>query len=151
MDHIEFLGRRLAMTAKVVRAYADQQMAIAGSSLTVAIVTRILAARPDLAQRELADALGIEGPTMARHIDRLERDGIVSRQRDADDRRVLRVRLTEKGYELRDRLIGVSASTHEQVAAVFEPDELTQFEEYLDRLGAHAAGLLQGSQEVTAR
>jgi MarR family transcriptional regulator for hemolysin len=138
------------MTAKTVRAYVDQQMATAGSSLTVAIATRILADRPGLAQRELAEALGIEGPTMARHIDRLDRDGIVTRTRDGADRRVQRVRLTDKGDELRARLSAVSARTHAQLASVFEPDELARFEEYLDRVADHAANLIDERKGQTA-
>jgi MarR family transcriptional regulator for hemolysin len=150
MRQIEYLGRRLSMTAKAVRGYVDQQMALAGSSLTVAIVTRILAATPGLAQRELAAELGIEGPTMARHIDRLERDGIVTRTRDDADRRVLRVSLTGKGYELRDRLFAVSARTHEQLVAVFDPGELARFEEYLDRIADHATTLIDERKGQTA-
>jgi MarR family transcriptional regulator for hemolysin len=130
------------MTAKAVRAYADQQMAAAGSSLTAAIVTRILSDTPGLAQRELAELLGVEGPTMARHIDRLERDGVVTRTRDDADRRVVRVHLTERGQALRDRLHAISARTNEQLVSVFDPAELAQFQEYLDRVAVHAAGLV---------
>jgi MarR family transcriptional regulator for hemolysin len=148
--HREYLGRRVSMTAKSVRAYADQQMAAAGSSLTVAIVTRILGNTPDLAQRQHADQLGIEGPTMARHIDRLERDGLVTRTRDVADRRVQRVRLTEKGFELRDRLYAISERTHDDLVAVFEPEELERFEGYLDRVAAHAAALLDERRSQNA-
>ena len=138
------------MTAKTVRSYAEQQMATAGSSLTAAIVTRILSEAPGLAQRELANHLGIEGPTMARHLDRLERDGIVTRTRDEADRRVVRVRLTDTGRELRDRLHAVSARTNQQLAAAFEPDELVRFEEYLDRVAAHAASLVDERRSRSA-
>jgi MarR family transcriptional regulator for hemolysin len=144
VQHREFLGRRLSATAKTVRAYAEQQMAEAGSSLTVAIVTRVLTATPDLTQRELADRLGIEAPTMARHVDRLERDGIVTRTRDDEDRRRQRVRLTARGESLRDRLFEVSERTHHQLTAALSGDELTTFELTLDRLGAHARALLDG-------
>lgn len=149
MQYTEFLGRRVVMTAKSVRAYAEQQMALAGADLTVAIATRILAESPDLAQRELADLMGIEAPTMARHIDRLERDGIVTRTRDAADRRVLRVRVTPKGHELRARLTAVSAHTHAELASIFEADELARFEEYLDRIAHHAAHLIDDRRSQT--
>src|SRR5262245_12662371 len=138
------------MTAKTVRAYAEHQMAQAGSSLTAAIVTRILAETPGLTQRQLADQLGIEGPTMARHLDRLERDGVVTRIRDAADRRVLRVHLTERGLELRDRLSTVAARTHARLAEVFDADELARFEDYLDRVAAHAATLIDEREGKTA-
>jgi MarR family transcriptional regulator for hemolysin len=138
---VEFLGRRLTHTAKAVRAYADSRMAEAGSSLTVAIVTRVLTRRPGLTQRELADELGIEGPTIARHLERLERDGVVRRVSDDTDRRVLRVDLTDEGRVLRDRLLGVSRRTHDELVAVFTATELARFEEYLERVATHASTL----------
>lgn len=133
------------MAAKTVRAYAEQQMAASGSSLTVAIVTRVLTASPGLTQRELAGRLGIEAPTMARHLDRLDRDGIVTRTRDASDRRMLRVHLTAKGEALRDRLFVVSERTHDELTAALSPRELAAFERALDRLAGHAAALLDGT------
>jgi MarR family transcriptional regulator for hemolysin len=48
-------------------------------------------------QHELARALGIEGPTLTRHLDGLERAGLVRRTRDPGDRRAISVELTEAG------------------------------------------------------
>src|SRR6188508_1842566 len=134
----EYIGRKLALTSRVVRAYADQQMAGAGSSLSVAIIAKIVAATPGLSQRELADQMGVEGPTMARHLDRLEADGIVARTRDTQDRRIVRVTLTDAGQQLNGRLSKIAARNHRQLTSVFGTDELTRFEDYLDRINAHA-------------
>jgi DNA-binding MarR family transcriptional regulator len=46
---------------------------------------------------ELAAAEGVRAPSMTRIVDNLERDGLASRARDADDGRVVRVRATEAG------------------------------------------------------
>jgi DNA-binding MarR family transcriptional regulator len=135
--HQEYIGRKLALTSRVVRAYADQQMAGAGSSLSVAIIAKIVAATPGLSQRELADQMGVEGPTMARHLDRLEADGIVARTRDTQDRRI-------------GRLSKIAARNHRQLTSVFGTDELTRFEEYLDRINAHANELLHAGEEAMA-
>jgi MarR family transcriptional regulator for hemolysin len=137
------------MTAKVVRAYADQQMVAAGSNLTTAIITRILATRPELSQRELAVEMGVEAPTMARHMERLEADGVVTRTRDRVDRRLLRVSLTDRGLELHHRLWKVSQHTNEQLSAAFTDQELAQFESSLDRIAEQASALLEREQEAT--
>jgi MarR family transcriptional regulator for hemolysin len=139
----ENLGRRLGATAKIVRSYADQQMGLAGSSLAVSIILRILAEEPGLSQREVATRAMVEGPTMAKHMDRLELDGMVSRVRDERDRRVLRVRLTPKGWALHRKLRMVAAENHAQLSSIFSARELTQFEGYLDRIAAHAASRLR--------
>ncbi len=58
-----------------------------------------------LTQRELSRRISIEEPTTARTLDRMERDGLISRERNARDRRQVNVFLTERGRELRDELV----------------------------------------------
>lgn len=52
-----------------------------------------------LAQAEIAERLGVDRTTTMQMIDRLERNGIVARRRDPQDRRVQRVYLTERALE----------------------------------------------------
>ncbi len=55
-----------------------------------------------LTQKELVAKLGVEQPTLAATLTRMERDGLVTRQRDEGDGRVQRIRLTEKARALRE-------------------------------------------------
>ena len=64
-----------------------------------AIVLLAKAAEP-LSQRELADLVGIEGPSMVAMLDRLERDGVVVRTPSTSDRRIKLVRLTDAGSKV---------------------------------------------------
>jgi DNA-binding MarR family transcriptional regulator len=50
---------------------------------------------------ELGKRARVKSSTITDMIDRLERDGIVERFRDALDRRIITIRLTEKGKQLR--------------------------------------------------
>lgn len=52
-------------------------------------------------QTELATECGVEAPTISRGVQRLERAGLVTRRPDADDGRVQRVWLTNRGQRLR--------------------------------------------------
>lgn len=58
-----------------------------------------------LTQKELSRRVQIEEPTATRTLARMERDGLVRRERGRRDRRESRVFLTEKGHALRDELI----------------------------------------------
>jgi MarR family transcriptional regulator, transcriptional regulator for hemolysin len=49
-----------------------------------------------LSQKEIADKLGLEGPTLIPIIDKLEKDGFVTRMVNKSDRRNNRIFLTEK-------------------------------------------------------
>lgn len=56
-------------------------------------------------QTELSRHVVIDDATMVRTIDRMERDGLVQRVRNPNDRRQHNVYLTDKGRSLRDYLI----------------------------------------------
>lgn len=45
-------------------------------------------------QRELAERVGVEGPSLVRVLDRLEAQGLVARRPAEDDRRIKRIHLT---------------------------------------------------------
>ena len=45
-------------------------------------------------QRELAERVGVEGPSLVRVLDRLEDQGLVARRPADDDRRIKRIHLT---------------------------------------------------------
>jgi len=58
-----------------------------------------------LTQKEIADRLGLEGPTLIPIIDKMEKEGLVIRKVDSDDRRNNRIYRTEKADELWDKML----------------------------------------------
>lgn len=56
-------------------------------------------------QKEIADKLGLEGPTLIPIIDKMEEERLVVRKVDPADRRNNRIYRTEKADELWDRMI----------------------------------------------
>ncbi len=144
-DHI---GRRLALTAKKVRAYVDGKVAEEGSTLNVVILARILATEPGLSQRELADRLHLGGPATLRHVDRMESDGLLARHPDPRDRRVHRLELTPAGKRRLTHLEKVTGAADAAITSELTAEEITQLLGYLDRLASRAAELRD--QEVDA-
>jgi DNA-binding MarR family transcriptional regulator len=59
---------------------------------------------PGLSLAELAAEEGISPPAMSGHVDRLERVGLLERERSSDDRRRVGLRLTEEGERLLRRV-----------------------------------------------
>lgn len=60
-------------------------------------ITSVAKAGKPMSQTELANAVGVEGATMATMLDRLVRDGLVERQPSLTDRRIKLISLTEAG------------------------------------------------------
>ena len=82
----------------------------------------VLASRGTQAMAALADALGISPPTASRLCDRLVRKGLVRRRTDRNDRRQVRVGLTDAGRRLVDV---VSERRRNEIAALLRsvPDD----------------------------
>ena len=69
--------------------------------LAIALVAK---AHSPLSQKELANQLGVEGPTVVATADRLEAAGLIARTASASDRRVKLIVLTDAGRALYARV-----------------------------------------------
>ncbi|MDP9073923.1 MAG: MarR family transcriptional regulator [Actinomycetota bacterium] len=130
----ERLGRLLAMTGKVVRENFDQDLAAVGSSLNTYVVLRTIDAGAGMSQRQLAATLGIEGPTMTHHLDRLAADGLILRVRDPGDRRAYHVELTEAGRAHLERVEVYAIELDRDFRSLFTPAEVELLTELLTRI-----------------
>ena len=79
-------------------------------------VLRILrgAGADGLCRNDLRDRLLTRMPDVTRLLDRMEKAGLVTRERDTADRRLVTTRLTEQGRELVDALDGPIAEEHQR-------------------------------------
>jgi MarR family transcriptional regulator, transcriptional regulator for hemolysin len=94
------IGLQLANTSKAVSRAFNDRLVDAGGSVPTWLILSSLKSNERRTQLELARAVGIEGPTLTRHLDGLEENGIVRRLRDGSDRRAVRVELTPEGERL---------------------------------------------------
>ena len=130
----EPLGRELAITGRQVRDRFDACLGQHGASLATWVVLRSAEREEGLSQRELASRLNIEGPTLVRHLDRMEQDGLVERCRDEHDRRVVRVCLTPSGRRRHAELLGVAATLDAQLRTLLSEDEIETLQRVLLRI-----------------
>ena len=141
---VQPIGVQLTRTAKVVsRAFDDALAEVGGSVPQWLVLLSLATGRPQM-QRELAAAVGIEGPTLTHHLDRMERAGLVTRTRDPENRRVQRVALTGEGearfHALRGAVVAFDARLREGLA-----------DDDVDRLAAllgHLRANVQPTEEV---
>jgi MarR family transcriptional regulator for hemolysin len=136
----EPIGLHLARTAKTVRrAFADE-LAAAGGSLATWLILVSLKNNSHAAQRDLAGAVGIEGPTLTHHLNRMETDGLVTRRRDPANRRVHRVELTEAGEATFTGLLQTVIAFDARLRSGLDDEELAALHGFLDRLPINVSG-----------
>jgi MarR family transcriptional regulator for hemolysin len=135
---VEPIGLQLTRTAKVVSRAFDDALGGAGGSLPMWLVLMSLKGRHQAAQRELAEAMGIEGPTLTYHLNRMETAGLVTRTRDPENRRVHRVELTREGAAAFERLLTTVIAFDQRLRAGFTDPEIAGLDGMLTRLRANA-------------
>jgi DNA-binding MarR family transcriptional regulator len=90
--------------------------------------------RPRATQRQLGLAAEVSHGDLVNLIDRLERDGLVNRTPNPQDRRQNRVELTEVGCDAVRDLEGLALEVDDQFLAPLDVDERIQLRRLLDKL-----------------
>lgn len=88
----------------------------------------------EFSQKDLANVMHIKESTIARLIDRMEREGLVIRKKNDDDRRIMNVVLTEKGKTKRKELLPEGNKFNEIVSKDVSEEEMDIFMSVLDKM-----------------
>lgn len=118
-------GMQLAQLTRGWRAELDRRLASLGLSQARWLVLLHLA-RFDEAptQRELAQSVGVEGPTLARLLDSLESQGLVHRQAVLEDRRAKKILLSDSATPLIAQIEAISNALRAELLTGIDESEL---------------------------
>ena len=105
-DFHNSIGFIVNKTAKAfVKALDSELREEVGVSVGQWKVMVMLVNQNGLTQKEIAERLGLEGPTLIPIIDKMEKDNLVVRRVDSSDRRNNRIYRTEKANELWSEMV----------------------------------------------
>ncbi|MDM7974928.1 MULTISPECIES: MarR family winged helix-turn-helix transcriptional regulator [Thalassospira] len=125
--------------ARCWRREIDSTLQSQGLSQTMVMPLIVLnrAAGP-VRQGLIADEIGVEGPSLVRVIDALERDGLISRVCDLSDRRAKMVALTAAGKDKAAEIEIILADIRNELTADIDPENLATtldvMQQLLDKL-----------------
>src|SRR5262245_25129777 len=128
------IGLRLAHTSKSVSRAFGEALAEAGGSIPTWLILTSLMGESWPAQHHLARAMHIEGPTLTRHLDGLEEAGLVVRTREPNDRRAVRVELTDAGRAKHAELLRAVIGFDRRLTSGLGAAELDELRGLLERL-----------------
>ena len=111
----ESMGYLVNRAARMMAGSLAERLRPSGVGIGQWALLLFLWAREGMTQAELARVAAIEGPTVVRTIDRMVRDGLVTRSSDPRDARLSRIHLTERGRRLRDDLVPHAIAVNEAV------------------------------------
>lgn len=125
---------RLAMTFNVLYHEIKKELSKENFTVPQLDIISCLDRTKGIPLGELADRLLVTGGNITGIIDRLERDGYVHRERDKNDRRVVRALLTEKGFELYKSLLPRYKEIINRINSALTFPERKQLQQLLKKL-----------------
>jgi MarR family transcriptional regulator for hemolysin len=116
-------GMQLAHMSRGWRAELDRRLADLGLSQARWLVLLHLARfKAPPTQRELAQSVGVEGPTLARLLDSLENQGL--RQAVLEDRRAKKIVLCDTARPLIEQIETIATALRHELFAGIDEEEL---------------------------
>jgi MarR family transcriptional regulator for hemolysin len=134
-DIHERFSYALHATARTWRQTLDRRMKDLGISQSGWMAIALVAKKNQpQSQIELANAMGIEGPSMVAVLDKLSKVGLITREPSPTDRRVKLVMLTEAGAALYRKVVSKATAFRKDFLRDVDPKQLLQATELLEQL-----------------
>ncbi len=131
------LDKALIAAARAHRRQAAIALAPLGLHPGQELLVSIVAKRGSATQVQLARIMGVEPPTIAKMVGRLEAGGLAERHADPRDARAKLVTLTDAGADAAAKLTGVWADLADLTSAALTPDETAELTRLLTLVANH--------------
>jgi MarR family transcriptional regulator for hemolysin len=136
-DFEESIGYWVCMTARALERALNEELAPHGITFQQWLVLAWLALEGELTQAQLAERMRVEAPTLVGILDRMERDGWISRQVSAEDRRKKLIRPTPRVQPVWAKMLSCARRVRARAARGLDPKELAQLRTTLATLRAN--------------
>jgi MarR family transcriptional regulator for hemolysin len=134
------IGLQLNQAARAVERAFDEALARADGTLPFWLILLMLKVRRPANQRELAEAVGIRQATLTHHLNALEERGLITRTRDAANRRIQAVGLTDAGEAAFLRMREAAVAFDAKLRSGMSDADVNHLHALLGALAANAAG-----------
>ena len=134
------IGLRLSQVARTVSRAFDEALDGAGGTLPVWLILLNLKIHKPANQRKLAEKVGVREATLTHHLNAMDAGGLVTRTRDAANRRVHVVELTDAGEAAFLRMQQAAIAFDARLRAGLADADLDQLSDLLGRLAANVGG-----------
>ena len=134
------IGLRLSQVARIVSRAFDEALDGAGGTFPVWLILLNLKIYKPANQRQLAEKVGVREATLTHHLNAMDASGLVTRTRDAANRRVHVVALTDAGEAAFLRMQQAAIAFDARLRAGLADADLDHLSDLLGRMAASVGG-----------
>ena len=128
------IGFSLSRAMRSWRARINRELEPQGITYATWFTLIYLDQGTGMLQKDLAQFMGIEAPTLVRRLDLLESDGLIERQPSISDRRAKTVLLTDRALQVLDAVTHVTDEVRRDILADIPASDLALCQAVLDRI-----------------
>ena len=126
-----FMTFRLGALSRDLARYFNNHFAEYDITIGQALVLFYLTEHEGSSVKDIAQGLELDSPAVSRFIDRLIKGEMISREEDEEDRRTLKINLTEKGKCVAEKVLPITARYNRSVREKLGEDNYRTFSKCL--------------------
>ena len=147
----ETIGTLMRVTLAKLREAVQKRLSAEGIPWSCWPFLRVLWDKDGITQRELTSLVGMRQPTTVSALQSMEKLGLVTLERETEDRRKLRIHLTKHGWSLKSKLLPDIVALNDQVALKgFSERDITQFRRFLNEIYANLTEQESATRQLPA-
>ncbi|MCE2734399.1 MAG: MarR family transcriptional regulator [Cyclobacteriaceae bacterium] len=117
----------------IARMY-NQQAALYDATMAMGYVLLVINAEEGTPATKIAPLMGLEPRSLTRLLNTMEERGVIARKNDLTDKRSIRVMLTAKGKQMREKAKETVLQFNQMVRHEIEPEKLDVFFEVITKI-----------------
>jgi MarR family transcriptional regulator for hemolysin len=137
----------VAQAGKALDRAFDDALSAAGGSRPTWLILLAVKTGAGGAQSSIATRVGITGPTLVHHLDRLDAAGLISRQRDPSNRRLQAITLTAHGDAMFTRLRSAAVAFDRRLRKGVTEDDLATLRRVLPTMQNNVSSKLVRTED----
>lgn len=132
----ELIGYKAELLTKALKKALAREFKSSGYDVTAYqwILLYKLWEEDGISQKELSLRTFMDTPTITRMIDVMEKKGLVKREKNNEDRRKVKISLTNKGIELEHNLVPIVEKHHEHALQNIKESEFKNIKRLMNQI-----------------
>ena len=125
---------KIGLAARKIQKYNNNKFAEYGITIAQSFILFSLLESDGLNVKNLAECLCIDSSAITALVDRLEKEHLIERRIDPEDRRALRIFLTDKGRDLAKVVYPIAIASNEELKHNLKQEERDTIDNFLNNL-----------------
>lgn len=143
----EFIFRKLGRTSRIAHRYMGNRLESQGLSKGQPRILHLLQHHQYLTQKDLLSRMDIRPATLTRMLQRMEKNGLITRAPSKKDQRIMEISLTHKGKEAQKKAKQVLHELEAEISALMTEEEIETLCRVFDKLYTHIREKEEGGQK----